>query len=126
MLETSDKIFLIKLWGKFGKNFQSPQTLYCLDDINMIQVIHQHSNFSSKFLYFFLSPNKRKKLTFFVMSFSSHFVHSTIFSTKFSKDQTEPQLPVGGHEYRNFILSRNFYFCFPMHNVVRTFQVMPD
>ena len=91
LLETSDKIILIKLWGKFEENSQHFPTSHCLDNINMIQVVHQRSNFSSNFLYFFLNPNKRKKLTFFVMSFSSHFVHSTIFSTKFSKDQTEPK-----------------------------------
>lgn len=48
-LEISDKIFIIKLRGKFEENFQPLTTSYYLDDINMIQVIYQYSNFSSKF-----------------------------------------------------------------------------
>ena len=72
MLKTSDQIFLIKLWWKFGKNFQSPPTSHCLDDMNMFQAIHQHLNFPSKFLYFFLNPNKKKN-SFFPTSFSFRF-----------------------------------------------------
>ena len=41
----------------------------------MTQVIHQHSNFSSKFLYFFLSPNKREKK----IPFSPYFFFLRIF-----------------------------------------------
>ena len=83
LLKIRDKIFFIKLWGKFGKSSQKNSerswTLHYLDDINMIQVIHQHSNFSSKLLYFFLNPNKRKKLTFSILFFFLHIFFPYIF-----------------------------------------------
>jgi len=81
LLETSNKIFLIKLWGKFEENSQLPPTSHCLDDINMIQVVHQSSNFSSKFLYIFLDPNKRKNKPHFLPTFFSlHFFFPFNFS----------------------------------------------
>ena len=95
LLETSDKIFLIKLWGKFEENFQFPLTSHCLDYINMIRVVHQHSNFSSKFLYFFSQFKQEKKNSFSPNCFSfTFFFPSTFLSIKFSKDQTEPKYPI--------------------------------
>ena len=90
LLETGDTIFLIKLWGKFGKSFQKnfrlPPISYWLDDINMIQVIHQYSNFSSKFLLFFSIQTREK--THFLPTFFSliFFFLSTFISIKFSKN----------------------------------------
>jgi len=37
LLETSDKIFLIKKRGKFEKNSQPPPISHYLDEINIIQ-----------------------------------------------------------------------------------------
>ena len=83
LLETTNNIFLIKLWWKFGKVFQKnsqpPPTSHCSDDINMIQIIHRHSNFSSKFLYFFLNPNKKKRTLFLPTFFLHIFFVSTFF-----------------------------------------------
>jgi len=58
----------------------------------MIHIVHQHSNFSSKFSYFF-SQSKQEKKTLFLPTFflPLHFFPLIFFPTKFHKDQTEPK-----------------------------------
>ena len=119
LLETSDKIFLMKLWGKFEENSQSFWTLHCLDNINMIQIVHQYFNFSSKFLYFFLNPNKRKKLIFSQVFFPSHFFLSIFLFIKFSKTQMEPK---GWKEDMLTLVTINLLTLFFIHDFARIWR----
>ena len=80
----------------------------------MVQVIHQHSNFSSKILYFFLNPNKKKK-THFLPTFLSltYFFPSTFLPTKFSKDQKETglRLNLENFDAKKKIEKLTFFSC---------------
>ena len=114
MLEISDKIFLIKLRGKFEENFQPPVTSHYLDDINMIQVVHKHSNFLSKFLYFSSIQTSEKNL-FFLYSFFLHFFFLQFFflsnfeKTKWSLREKKSKSPL-----RAFLVYISYFEFYPV------------
>ena len=58
-------------------------TSYCLDDISMIQVVHQHSTFSSNSRIFFSIQTKEKKLIFSLLFFPLHFFLQLFFPSNF-------------------------------------------